>query len=479
LRTGSSTRFRNLKPILIAGAVGLLALVALTALLLVGVNRYKPRLEAAATDALGMEVRIGGRLGVGLFPGFHVTAEDGRVLDGSGVAVASVKRVRLWIEPLPLLRKELRLRRIELAQPRLSIERDHEGRYNFEKLKKGIALLGALDRASVSLSDGTLRYADKKSGEEFEATHFALAVTRIRAGKSPEFLKRLSLQAELSCGEIRTKNLTVSGMKVLIHGTEGIFDLNPVTMRVFGGQGAATIRADISGPVPLYQVRFSLPQFRIEEFLKILSPKAAAEGAMDFTTSLSARGTTLSEIVKSSVGGASLRGENIVLVGNDLDQRLARFKSSQNFNLVDVGAVFFAGPLGLAVTKGYNFGSLFQGSGGDSKIRTLVSEWRVEGGVARAKDVALATPQNRIALHGGLDFVSGRFADVTVAVIDAKGCAMVRQTIRGFFGNPVVEKPHVLRSLSGPMAKLYQKARGLFPRGPCEVFYSGSVAPPK
>jgi hypothetical protein len=43
----------------------------------------------------------------------------------------------------------------------------------------------------------------------------------------------------------------------------------------------------------------------------------------------------------------------------------------------------------------------------------------------------------------------------------------------------VVEKPRVLPSLAGPVLKLYKQARGLFPAGPCEVFYSGSVAPPK
>ena len=174
----------------------------------------------------------------------------------------------------------------------------------------------------------------------------------------------------------------------------------------------------------------------------------------------------------------SLRSEHLTLVGNDLDREISRFKSSQNFNLVDVGAVFFAGPLGLAVTRGYAFASLFRGSGGNSSIETLVSDWRVERGVAQAKDVALATSENRIALQGGLDFVNGRFADVTVAVIDAGGCAKVRQAIRGSFGKPTVEKPRVLTSLAGPVLKLYRQTRGLFPAKPCEVFYSGSVAAP-
>jgi hypothetical protein len=97
----------------------------------------------------------------------------------------------------------------------------------------------------------------------------------------------------------------------------------------------------------------------------------------------------------------------------------------------------------------------------------------------QAKDVAMATTKNRIALQGGLDFVNERFVDVTVAAIDAAGCARVRQAIRGSFAKPVVEKPRVLTALAGPVVKLYRRMRHIFPAGPCEVFYSGSVAPPR
>ena len=466
---------------IIGGAVGLLVLVLLAVLLLVDVNRYKPRLESAASKALGMEVRIGGRLDVGFLPGFHVTLGDGQILGDRGVAIASAKRVRLWIELLPLLRGEFRLREVELTQPSFSIEQDPVGRFNVERLKKAAALLGALHGGSVSIVDGTLLYANRRSGNGFEATGLNLSVSRIRftADTSPEFSKCLSLKGELTCREIRTKDFSISAVKISIDGKDAVFEFEPVTMRIFGGQAAGNLRADLSGPVPLYQVRCSLPRFRIEEFLKTLSPKKAAEGAMDFSASLSMQGKTGSQMVQTAAGDLSLRSGHLMLVGNDLDRQLSRLESSQRFNLVDVGAVFFAGPLGLAATRGYDFAGLFRGSGGNSSIGILVSDWTVDRGVAQAKDVAMATSQNRIALQGGLDFVHERFADVTVAVIDAKGCARVRQEIHGSFEKPTVEKPRILTSLAGPVLRLYRQARSLLPSGPCEVFYSGSVAPPR
>jgi len=464
----------------VSGLASLLVLVALALLLFVDANTYKPRLEAVASGALGMEVRVGGRLGIGFFPGLLVTLEDVHIRN-QGAGVASAKEVRLGIDLLPLLQKEVRVGKIALKQPRISIERDRDGKFNFEKPEAAGGTLPALDLAKFSLSNATLLYADKKSGEGFEAGDCNLDVRRLRlpGGESPDLMKHLSFTAVLICREIRTNDFTVSDLKFSADAKNGVFDLKPVTMRVFGGQGSGSIRADFAGAVPLYQVHYSLSQFHVDEFIKTLSPQKAVEGSMDFSVNLSMQGKTAQEMRQTAQGQISLRGENLTLHGRDLDLEFSRFESSQNFNLVDVGALFFAGPVGLVVTKGYNFASIFQGSGGHSEIRMLVSGWKVERGVAQAQDVAMATNKNRIALHGGLDFVNERFNHVTAALIDAKGCAKVRQKIRGTFQKPVVEKPNILKSLTGPALELLKKGRELFPDEECEVFYAGSVAPPK
>jgi AsmA protein len=322
---------------------------------------------------------------------------------------------------------------------------------------------------------------DNQSGEGFEAGNCNLDLRRLRlpGGERPDLMKRLSFTAQLACGEIRKNDFTVSDLKLTANGKSGVFELKPVTMRIFGAQGSGSIQMDFSDSVPRYQVRYSLPQLRSEELLRTLSPQKVVEGPMDFSANLSMQGTSVNEMKLTMDGEVSLRGENLALDGIDLDRVLSRFESSQNFNLVDVGAFFFAGPIGLAVTKGYNFASLFKGSEGRSEIRTLVSDWKFEHGVAQAQDVAMATNRNRIALRGGLDFVNEQFNDVTMATIDAKGCATVRQKITGSFQKPVVEKPSILMSLTGPARKLLKKGRDLLPGGECEVFYAGSVAPPE
>ena len=270
-------------------------------------------------------------------------------------------------------------------------------------------------------------------------------------------------------------NFTASDLALSVQGTEGSC-ISPVTMRSRRA-GIGSARVDLSANIPHVRVDYALSRFRIEDLLKVLLPEKVVEGSMDLSVNLSMRGKTAIELKQTAKGEVSLRGDNLTLNGRDLDRDISRYASSQNFNLVDVGAVFFAGPLGLAVTKGYNFANLVAGKGGSSRIGTFVSDWKVKRGVAQAKDVALATNKTRIALRGGLDFVNGEFADVIVAVIDARGCATMRQRIRGPLQKPVVK--NVLKSTAGSALNLLKQTRDHMRGKSCDVFYAGSVAPPQ
>jgi uncharacterized protein involved in outer membrane biogenesis len=461
-----------------SAVAGIVVLVASVTTLVLRA-KAKPRLEAIASQALGMEVHVGGRLAVGFLPGLHVSVADVHV-HKRGAELAAAGEVELGIDLIPLLRNELRTDQIELKRLTIAIERDRGGRLNVDPLSEATGMLPALAVEKVSVSDATLAFADHQSQTGFVATGCSLDVRRMRLSpaKSSDLLKNLSLAAKLNCEQIRTKDFTASDLRLSVDGQAGIFHVEPVTLQLFGGRGSGIVRADFSGSVPTYQVRCRLVQFRLEEFLRSSAPKALGEGSMDFSAALSLRGNTTDALIATAAGEASLRGDDLRLAIGDLDAKLSRYESSQSFNLVDVGAFFFAGPLGLAVTKGYDFARIFQGAAGTTTIRTLVSNWQVEDGLAQAKDVAMATPKNRIALRGGLDFVRGQYDQVTVAVVNAKGCAAVQQKVHGLFMHPVVEKPNAIGTLTGPTRTLLRQARSLF-GGKCAVFYSGSVAPPE
>lgn len=458
---------------------GVGVLGALAVLAFVDADAFKPRVESAASAALRMQVTIEGALRIGFLPGLHVAVENVRVRN-AGSQLALVETAELAIDLLPLLRRELRYSGIVLKRARISIERGTDGRYNYQRPAGLAAPFGALELKRVSFPDLVLAYADKASGSAFESSRCDGELTDLRHPGGAPFLARLSLAGRLACDELRGGRASVSELKLSIEATDGVFDFKPVTMRVAGGQGSGSLRMDRAAAVPALQLEYSLARFRVQEFFRGMAPERSVSGLMDFSTTLSMRGRTRAELRRSANGQMSLSGTNLTLAGVDLDRTFSKYRVSQNFNLFDMTAFLLAGPLGLIVTKGYDFSSLAQQAGGSTQIRTVVSRWQVEKGVAHARDVALATGENRLALQGGLDFVNEEFDEVLVALIDSKGCARMRQRVRGPFGKPVLERPSILASLAGPVVNLIEKARDILPgKDACEAFYGGSVAPPK
>jgi len=462
------------------GTIALVAIAVAVLIFVLDVNAYKPQLEAAASRALGLQVHVDGAVGISIFPGVRITLGHVRIRNGT-TDIASVEKASLGMDLLPLLHREVRLRSITLQQPRIAIERNATGTLAFKAPQAARDASPARNLETVSLRDATLVYTDRRSGGTFEASHCRLDVKHLRlpAGAHPDVLSQMSFTARLACKEARRNRFAVSNLQVSANAAKGIINLDPITVRLFGAQGSGRIRADLSGALPRYQIDYSLPQFRVEQFLETRVPQKVAEGPMDFSLELSMQGETARSLRQSADGRIGLRGHDLTIDGTDLDAAFTRFESSQEFDLLDAGAFFFAGPVGLVVTKGYNFAHLLQKSPGHSRIRKVVSEWKVRKGVAQAQDVAMATNKHRLALRGKLDFVHEQFVDVTVALIDAKGCVAVRQTIHGSFQKPEVEKPSVLNALAGPVLKLLEQGRDLFPGGECDVFYSGSVAPPR
>jgi AsmA-like protein len=466
--------------IALGALAGLLVLAALAVFVFVDVDAYKPRVESAASSALGMDVTVEGRMRVGFVPGLHLTLGNVRVRNG-GSELAFVEAAELAIELLPLLRQELRYGSIVLNRARISVELGRDGRYNYQKPAGFMAAFRPLDLKRVSFPELVFVYADKASGNGFESGSCKGELTNMRHPGGAPFLVRLSLSGQFACNELRGRQTAVSDVKFSIEATDGVFDFKPVTMRVAGGRGSGSLRMDHSAAVPALQLVYSLSKFRIEEFFKGLPPEKSVSGLMDFSTTLSMRGRTRVELRRSASGQVSLSGMNLTLAGVDLDETFSKYRVTQSFNLFDMTAFLLAGPIGLAVTKGYDYSNLARQAGGSTQIRTVVSQWKVEKGVAHAADVALATRANRLALQGGLDFVNEAYDEVFVALVDSNGCARMRQRIRGPFGKPVLEKPDTLTSLAGPVVGLIDKARALLPGtgARCDVFYSGSVASPR
>jgi AsmA protein len=456
------------------------AVLAVVVALLIIARIPRSQLQAAASDALGMQVSILGAARIQLHPTPGVLLQDVRIRSRD-TSLMQAQQVRLAIEVLPLLRGQLRIRALGLTHVTLSIEELSDGSFNFERAAPGAASLPAtpaLPPIELTLSDATVLYGNAREGSLWQAGPCNVKGRLQLLGTSSAVTRSLVMTAAASCTAVQLDKLPLENLNVSISASQGVFEFKPIAVRICGGEGAGELRADYNGSLPVYRAHFVLSKFRLEQLRSLYSQKKIGEGSLDFSADLSMSGRTVSQLTRSSEGEATLRGENLTLLVGDLDSELSRYETAQNFNLVDVGAFLLAGPIGLAVTKGYDFARVLDATGGSSVIPLLISNWHIEQGVAQATDVAMTTRANRLALKGALDFVNDRFQSATVALVDKQGCARVEQGIHGALSKPEADKPNVVSSLTGPARSLVNAAKHMVGEK-CQVFYDGSVAAPQ
>ncbi len=473
--------------VVLAVLVGLVVVTVVALLLLVDVDAYKPRIEAAASDALGMELRIQGKASLRLLPSIGISVADVH-LRNRGTELAKLGSLRIGVKLRPLLSRKLQVTEFVLEKPDVLIEKGKDGRFNFETPPKAPkptpsgAEAAALFVGDSAVREGRFLYVDRKTGSRTEIDGIDLTVRDLSLGGTPGagIMKTLSFTGDLKVAGFKAGNVAASDVRATVQGANGVFHIRPLTMRMFGGSGKGEIDADLSGESKAIKIRYTLSDFKAEDALATVSKKNAISGPLSITPDLSLRGKDAEAMIRSLSGTVSLSGENLAVRGLDIDEVLSKISESQKVGIADVGAFVLAGPLGTLATKGFEVGGVYTSSrGGETRITRLVSDWTVSGGVADARDVAFATRKNRIALKGKLDIAGGRFVGVTVASLDEKGCVKLRQGISGPFRDPTLDKVSTLQSAVAPLLGLFEQTRKFVTQGECVPFYTGKVAHPK
>lgn len=470
--------------------VALVVIAGVAILVLVDVNAYKPRIESAVSDALGMEFRIHGKARLRLFPSASIVVSDVR-LRNRGTDLATAETLRMGVKLLPLLNRRLVITELALEKPVIRIEKGTDGKFNYEtpprpakpSTKAGEAPSTSLVVPIGTVSAGKIVYVDRKTEGETSLDAVDLAVRDLSIPTAPgvRLSKGISCSGDLSAKEMKAKDLDMSDVRAKVTAGAGVYEFRPFTMKLFGGAGEGGIRVDLSGETPALKVKYTLTKFHAEESLAALAREKYLSGPMTVTPDLSFRGKGADEMMRTLSGTVSLRGDGLTFHGMEIDEILSKAEDAQKLGLADVGAFVLAGPLGSAALKGYRYGDLYLSATrkGETRIPRLVSHWTVRDGVADAGDVAFSTGKNRIALKGKLDLVNGRFVDVTVAMLDEKGCARIRQKISGPFGDLRMDKISVLQSFAEPILGAFERAGKLLGISSCEPFYTGDVQHPK
>ena len=155
-------------PIIVVGAFILLSINYL-----LDPNIYRNILQKSLTTALDREVSIG-KAKIYLWGGVGIAFEDFRVKDRSlTFDLLQSKRLILRVKLFPLLKREIKWKRIVVDRPTLHLIRDKNGQFNIffdgpltgEKLKetqkKILEALTSLFGGSLALRDGEIFFSDE------------------------------------------------------------------------------------------------------------------------------------------------------------------------------------------------------------------------------------------------------------------------------------------------------------------------------
>jgi AsmA protein len=275
---------------------------------------------------------------------------------------------------------------------------------------------------------------------------------------------------------IKSNSFNFNYLDFNVDVSNGKYKIKSNVVRIFGenAKGNAIITATPFTKIPSFRIIYNDISFRAEKMLSAFKEDQIMSGPLNLSFNVSSSGSEWDSIVSNMNGTIKLSGEGLVLNGFDADEIIENFKRSQNFNLVDLGAVLLAGPVGIAVTKGSDFARILAfNSGKFTNINKLVSNWTVNNGVFEIQDAAFRTNINRIALTGLIGFANQNI-DLTIALLNKYGCSIFSQQVYGNLDAPTLGKVKVVGTLLAPVTNLVDDVTGK----DCDVFYSGSVEHP-
>ena len=195
--------FLKKKVLFITTGVITLVVIAIILALLLSIQAFKPQIELAASTALGMDVRIKGRMGIAFFPGFGLSMKDVNVRN-SGLDVVTIEKMRIGLKLLPLARSEIKIIQVELVRPVFSIVRSKNGMFNFEK--QGRSSWGKLfAMKKISVSQGSLVYSDETSSDKIEVDDLDLSIRNLSFSgtDSLEPFKNISFTGDTRCKTLK------------------------------------------------------------------------------------------------------------------------------------------------------------------------------------------------------------------------------------------------------------------------------------
>ncbi len=196
-----------------AGALVLLFFLALAGVaIFVNPDDYKPQISAIVKENTGRTLAFEGKIGLKLFPGIALDLGETRLSGPGGKGeFASVVHAKLDVAWLPLLHGKMQVDRIEIDGMHVDLQRDKDGKSNFDDLLKGKGGNGqgggggdgggTFDIGGIDIRNSSVSYQDLKAGSRISMEGIALKTGRLKFDEPTHFT--LGFDADAGSGKMR------------------------------------------------------------------------------------------------------------------------------------------------------------------------------------------------------------------------------------------------------------------------------------
>ena len=256
----------------LAGLVALIVLAAAAVLILVDPNDYRADIERRVGQASGRPLKIGGKLDLKLFPWLALQVNDVSLGNPPGYGsepFLTVKHADVGVKLLPLLHKQIEVRRVKLTAPTVYLVSRGKGENNWQDLNKAKSPqeAQAADRstqttiAGVDVEGATLVYRDEEQKEKKDFTRLSNLQLHIGAlggaaampvnaqfdyddgtlGSAMHFAVQAQVRRLKDSSRVTVKDLTIESKPLLVRSPELVLDtragtLAPATLDIHYGE---------------------------------------------------------------------------------------------------------------------------------------------------------------------------------------------------------------------------------------------------
>jgi len=275
------------------------------------------------------------------------------------------------------------------------------------------------------------RYLPPKSVEKFDADNKAglgkPASKKTVSGKPGStkadysLLRGLVLKGSMQAEKVKINKTTAQDIHVKVSGKNGIFHLNPLTMKLYNGKISGNVTMNVKKSIPQSNIRLKLNHIECEPLVRDVLEKDIIKGSVNAKVTLSMLGDDAEKILRTLNGKGEFSVKNGAVKGIDL---VAMVRNTD-------GAYGFAGKVNNRPETGFS---------------ELYVPFTITDGILKTADTRMVSTLIRVAVSGKASLpgetLKFRIEPVVVTTSKADKKKMKRSEVRvpvlvsGTFSSP-------------------------------------------